>query len=124
LQRDFGAAVVDVRRRYNLDELTSDGALAAIDKLAHQYGDIVMGRDKAYDALPWNSPEHLGARIHARLPEAGEDPDPGKALFLALARSLLDVAMAHEDGKLKDGEAQGHVEAAISSVADLVLGVE
>jgi len=123
LVRAFGAAVVDVRKRYNLDELTHDGALAAIDKLSGQYGDIAMGRDPAYEALPWNSPEQLGANIHKRLPEANEDPDPGKALFLALARSLLDVAVAHEDGDMKDGEAQGHIEAAISSIANLIVGV-
>ncbi len=121
--REFSAAVVDVRRRYNLDELTNDDALADVDRLAGQYGDVIMGRDSAYTALPWNSPDQLGAHIDKRLPEAGEDPDPGKALFLALARSLLDVVVAHEDGNLKDGEAKSHVEAGISAVADLILGV-
>ena len=122
LVRHFGTSVVDVRKRYNLDTLTADGAMKAVDDLTGEYGRIFMGRDPRYQALPWNSPEQLGQHIHTRLPEAGDDPDPGKAAFLALARSLLDVAVEHENGRLGDADARAHVAAAVGSIADLLLG--
>ncbi len=121
LVQDFGQAVVGVRADYNGGKLTGEQAQDSIKKLAQAYGDKFMGRDARFAALPWNSPEHLGQRIKHAVPDTG-DTDPGAALFLALAASLIDVAIQYENQKLSDPAAKAHVQDAISSVSTLLLG--
>lgn len=122
LVQDFGTAVVGVRADYNGGKLTGEQAQAKLKDLARAYGDKFMGRDTRFAALPWNAPQYLGARIKQALPNGGDDPDPGVALFLALGTALIEAAVEHENNRISDEAAKNIVQGDIASVTALLLG--
>lgn len=123
IMSEFGADIVNVRKQYNQDKLDSEQAQAKVRELAKSYGDIVMGRDARYDALPWNSPERLGRRIKLVVADVDGVSDEGELLFLTIGSSLMDLAAAHEAGRVSDGDAENHVQAMLEDTANLVLGL-
>ena len=123
LVSEFAGKVVDVRKAYNQDKFTGEQAQERVRALAHQYGDIVMGRNGAYDALPWNSPAKLGLRIRLVTPEIEGITDPGELLFVTVGTSLSSLAAAHEAGRLTDAAAESHTKEMLEDTANLILGV-
>lgn len=122
LVQDFATEVIGVRADYNGDKLTGQQAQDAIRAAAVRYGGIFMGRDGKFEALPWNDPARLGQRILLSAGSVDGVDDPGEALFLILSRSLTDIAVAHEDGRLSDPAAKQNLKDALDSVVDLLLG--
>lgn len=123
LVSEFAGKVVEVRKAYNLDKFTGEQAQERIRGLAHQYGDIIMGRNSAYDALPWNSPERLGLRIRVVVPAVEGVTDPGELLFLTVGTSLASIAAAHEGGRLSDEAGEHHTKEMLEDTASLIVGV-
>lgn len=119
----FSGEVVGIRKRYNEGRLTGEEAQDAVRDLATEYGAVVMGRDARYAALPWNSPERLGRRIRLVVPATDDVDDPGELLFLSVGLSLLELAAAHEEGRLDDAQAQQASADMLQDVVRLVLGV-
>jgi hypothetical protein len=120
LVRDFATEVIGIRTDYNRGKLSGDEAKRRIRAAARQWGDIFMGRSGDFAALPWNK-QSLGAQIR-RVLAVADDADPGETLFLELARSITDVAVEHEAGRLSDPAAKQHLRDALGSVAELLMG--
>lgn len=123
IMSEFGAAVVDVRKRYNLDKLTSQQAQAHVLELAKEYGAIIMGRDARYEALPWNDPARLGRRIKLVTPPVEGAGDPGEQLFTVIGTALMSIAAAHEAGRLTDEDGEQHTRSMLEDAANLILGL-
>lgn len=121
LVQDFATEVIGARTDYNADKISGVQAKQRIQDAVGKYGGIVMGRSADFSALPWNSPGQLGQRIGDQVPVAAGG-DPGEVLFLELARSITDIAVEHENGRLSDPAARGHLTEALDSVAGLLLG--
>lgn len=122
LMSEFGAAIVDVRKSYNLDKLTGEQAQQRVRELAGEYGNIIMGRDNRYFALPWNDPDRLGRRIKMVVPAVAGVADPGELLFLTIGTSLMAIAAAHEGGRLTDEDGERHTKEMLEDAANLILG--
>jgi hypothetical protein len=122
LVSEFAAHVVDVRKRYNQDKLTSTQAQASVRELASEFGGVVMGRDQRYQAMPWNDPTRLGRRIKLVTPAIDGIDDPGEQLFLTLGLSLVELAAAHEGERMSDEDVQGKVQEMLLDAAQLILG--
>lgn len=123
LVSEFAAAIVDTRKQYNLDKLTSEQAQERVHDLAKEYGDTIMGRDQRYAALPWNDPSRLGRRIKLVVPAIEDVTDPGELLFLTVGTSLMSIAAAHEQDRLPDTDAEKHTQAMLEDTANLIVGV-
>lgn len=123
LVSEFAAAIVDVRKDYNLDKFTGEQAQAKVRELAKEYGDIVMGRDSRYFALPWNDPVRLGRRIKLVVPAVDGVADPGEQLFVTIGTSLMALAKAHEEGRLPDADAEQHTKTMLEDTANLIQGL-
>src|SRR3546814_5441525 len=90
LVQDFATEIIGIRADYNADKLTGEQAQERIRAAAARWGGIFMGRGgEDWSALPWNSPDRIGRRIGLAVGLEG-DADPGEALFLELARSLVE----------------------------------
>lgn len=123
LAAEFAASVVGVRRRYNEDRLSGEQAQAELRDLAAEYGRVIMGFDSRYQALPWHDPRRLGRRIGLVVPAIDGVSDPGLLLFLTVGASLIEIAVAHEDGRITDDDAKAQAETMLSDTVDLILGV-
>ena len=123
LVREFAAAVVSVRRQYNEDKLGGDEAAAAVRDLAREYGRISMGADDRYEPTPWNNQDRLGRRIGLVVPAIDGVPDPGELLFLTIGSSLIDLAVAHESGRLTDDDAKSQSQEMLADTINLLLGL-
>lgn len=123
LVSEFAAAIVDARKQYNLDTLTGEQAQERVRELAREYGDVVMGRDSRYDAMPWNDPARLGRRIKLVVPPVDGVADPGELLFLTIGTSLMALAKAHEEKRLPDPDAEQHTKSMLEDTANLIAGI-
>lgn len=123
LVSEFGADVVDVRKRYNANSITGDQAQACVRELAKDYGDVIMGRDKEYGSLPWNDPERLGRRIRLVVPALDGIADHGELLFVTIGASLMSIAAAHESGRMTDEDGEKHTKTMLEDAANLILGL-
>jgi len=119
----FAHEVVETRKDYNLDKLSSEQAQERVRELAREYGRIVMGRDSRYAALPWNDPARLGRRIKLVVPAESGIDDPGELLFLNVGASIMSIAAAHEREELSDAEAKSKAQEILEDVVSLILGL-
>lgn len=119
----FGADVVAVRRDYLEDKLNSKEAQSRVRELAADYGSIVMGRDKDYSAMPWNSEPRLGRRIKMVVPAIEGVNEPGELLFLTVGTSLSSLAASHEAGRVTDEDAEHHTKVMLEDTVNLILGL-
>lgn len=120
---EFGTAAVNIRKRYNQDKIDNSQAKHELRDLAVEYGNIIMGRDERYEAMPWNSPERLGRRIKLVVPAVEGVDEPGELLFLTIGTSLMSIANAHELGKLTDEAGEKHTQEMLEDTAALILGI-
>lgn len=123
LVSEFAAGVVAVRKAFNAGKVDGDAAKEQIRDLAREYGGVVMGRDSSYLSLPWNDPGRLGRRIRLVVPAIEGVVDPGELIFLTVGGSLVELAVAHEEGRLPDADAERHTQSMLEDLADLILGV-
>jgi hypothetical protein len=123
LVAEFAQQVVGVRKGYNADKLNETEALDAIHDLAVEYGRVVMGADESYMPLPWHDPSRLGRRIRLVVPAEDGVEDPGQLLFAAIASSLIDLAVQHEDGNMSDDDVKAKVDEMLTDTVNLILGV-
>ena len=123
LVREFATRVVDVRKAYNSDKLSSEQAQQQVRELAREYGEVVMGRDARYQALPWHNPGSLGRRILRVVPAAEGVEDPGELLFLTVGSSLVNLAAAHEEGRMSDEDVQAKMGEMLTDTAHLIAGL-
>lgn len=123
LLSEFGSAAVSIRKRYNEGKIDGDQAKSELRELAVEYGNIVMGRDDKYEALPWNSPDSLGRRIKLVVPAINGVGDPGELLFLTIGTSLMSIAAAHEENRLTDDAGEKHTQDMLQDTAALLLGL-
>lgn len=96
---------------------------ARIRELAVEYGNIIMGRDARFEALPWNDPTRLGRRIRLVVPPEAGITDPGVLLFTAVGASLAQIAAAHEGDRLSDAAGEQHTRTLLEDAALLILGL-
>lgn len=119
---DFCQTVLDIRGQYSRDEIRPDQAKAEIRYLARQYGRIIMGKDRRFDALGWHSPERLGVKIKKVVPVVPGVTDPGEALFVTLAGSLVSLNVAVEGERITDENAKRELLSLMEQANDLILG--
>jgi len=97
LVRHFAKRVFDTRAAWQLGQPGARDPLALIEEDARQMGAIVLGRDPAYDATPWNCDNRLGMYFRVLLPEETKHYGcPGTALFMWPAAQLSKGAAALE----------------------------
>lgn len=118
---EFGAALIDVRKKYNMDKLNANESLAAVAVLSKEYGDIIMGRDDRYIGNSFYSPENLGEQIKKVFPAVSGVDDAGELLFLTLATSLMVIAVGHEKEELNDDQAERLTKAVAQETFELLL---
>lgn len=123
LVSEFAASVVGARRGYNEDRLSGEQAQAALRDLAVEFGRIIMGFDGRYQALPWHDPLRLGRRISLVVPAIEGIADPGVLLFVTVGTSLVEIAAAHEDGRITDEDAKAKAQEMLEDTINLILGV-
>jgi hypothetical protein len=110
--------------RYHKDEISGEQAVSAAGALAQRYAAIFMGRDSAYFALPWNSPEQLGASLARRFAEAPQ-PEDAVEVFLAMAAAdLMAILVEREDDAIDDDAARFRIDALIEDTAHALLGLD
>ena len=110
-----------IRTDYNADKIEGEKAASMIEGEAERVANIFQGKDKAYAAMMWNTPEILGAR----LVEAGFGEDPATSVQAALLSSvsrLIDEMMEHEKGELEDEDISFRVEVIIDDTMEYMLG--
>jgi hypothetical protein len=121
--RSFAEKVADVRARYNADKITDAQARDEVEVLAQKYADMFMGKSSEYAALPWNTPEQLGAYL-ANVIEGGTAPETAARDFLLyVAAQLLQIMVEHEDAKIDDEVAQFRLGALIEDAVHAFLGL-
>ena len=123
LMTEFASACVDIRKRYNKDEINDSQAKVELKDLAREYGNIIMGRDERYQALPWNSESRLGRRIKLVVPDIPSINNSGEMLFLTVGTSLMAIASSHEQGKITDEAGEKHTKEMLADAANLILGI-
>lgn len=124
LVRQYLGELTANRVRYHKDEITPEQAVAAASDLAKKYAGIFMGRDSAYFALPWNSPEQLGADLAQRFAEPPQ-PDEAVEVFLTMvAADLMAILVEHEDEKIDDEAAQFRIGVLVEDAAHALLGLQ
>lgn len=122
LVQDFGALVVGFRGRFIKGEITGEQALQSIRAAAKAYGDIAMGRNADYLALPWHSPQRLGHRIKLVVTPEPEITDPGELLFTEVGSSIVALGDALEDGRISDADGQESMRIMLDDVVSLLMG--
>lgn len=99
LVRHFAKRVFDTRAAFHAGEPGAREPLILIEEDARRMGEIFLGRDPAYDATPWNTPNRLGMYFTVLFPEETKHyGGPGVALFMWLAAQLAEgAAMLERD---------------------------
>jgi len=123
LVTEFASQVVAARRAYNEDKLDGEAAIERVRELAREYGNVIMGRDRRYQPLPWNDPARLGRRIRLVVPAQDGVEDPGELLFTVVGSSLVSLAAAHEDDRMSDDDVKSKVDVMLADTCDLLLGL-
>lgn len=123
LVSEFASQVVGVRKQYNAGKLDHMQAQERIFELAQEYGNIIMGADASYAAMPWNDASHLGAHIRLAVPGIDGIDEPGLLLFLTVGASLAEIAAAHEAGRLSDASGEHQTKVMLEDAAALIAGV-
>lgn len=123
LVSEFATRIVELRKQYNQDQVTGEQAQERVRALAREYGDVVMGRDASYFALPWNDPARLGRRIRLVTPPVDGVEDPGEQLFVTIGTSLMALAAAHEQDRVSDEDAEKHAQGMLEDTANLLVGI-
>ncbi len=124
LVREYLGELTANRVRYHKDEISGEQAVSAAGALAQRYAAIFMGRDSAYFALPWNSPEQLGASLARRFAEAPQ-PEDAVEVFLAMAAAdLMAILVEREDDAIDDDAARFRIDALIEDTAHALLGLD
>lgn len=121
LVKEFGAGIVDIRKNYNLDKLTSAESTDAITALSKEYGNIIMGRDDRYFGSSFYDPGWLGKIITKRIPVVDGVTDAGELLFLTFATSLMVTASKLESESITDNEAEALVKHLSQEMFELLL---
>lgn len=122
LVNDFVTLVIGIRGRFIKDEISGEQSIADIRRAAKAYGDIVMGRDANYAALPWNDPRRLGRRIELVVTPEKEITDPGELLFVELASSVCAMGDASASDRLSDADGEAKMGIMINDVIGLIMG--
>ena len=122
LVRDFVGSVLVVKSAFDSGKGARE-PLPLIEERAQEAGDIILGRNDAYDAQEWNAPYRLGARLKVEIPnECIHYGEPGKALFMWLAAQVLRASKA-----IKNGEVEERVHEQLGEVMDsavaLIMGI-
>lgn len=123
LVRQFLGECLEARVAIHEDKATPEEAKARMQEAAKRYAAIFMGRDKAYAASPWNSPDGLGAYIAANYEGAGDKDEACESFFLRLAADMMKLAKAHEDDELEDDAAQFQTDALVEDAVITLLGL-
>lgn len=123
LVSEFAAGIVGIRKAYNAGTADGDASQEQLRELAREYGAVVMGHDSSYASTPWNDPSRLGRRVGLVVPAIDGATNPGELLFLTIGGSLVELAAAHEDGRVSDADAETHAKTMLEDLANLILGV-
>lgn len=100
-------------------------ALAGLEGIARQLGDVFLGRDARFDAQPFNTPARLGSVLKVLVPEETVHyGDPGAALFMWLANQTLLAARLQGTGKLSEAQARERLDGVVRDVVARLLGVK
>jgi hypothetical protein len=99
LVRQFAARVFDIRSAFFTGEPGADEPLVDIEADARRMGAIFLGRDVAYDLMPWNSDNCLGMYLKVLFPEESMNyGDPCTGAFMWLAYQIAQAAHAVDQG--------------------------
>jgi hypothetical protein len=123
LVRQFIGECIDARLAIHEERFTPEQGTNAMQDASKRYAAIFMGKDKAYAASPWNTPEALGAHIAANYEGAGDKDAACEALFLRLAADTMKIAKAHEEDELEDDAAQFQLDALVEDAVITLLGL-
>ena len=123
LVRQFLAECIEARVAIHEGKATPEEAKARMQDAAKRYAAIFMGKDSAYAASPWNSPDGLGAFIAANYQGSGDKDQACEAMLLRLAADMMKIAKAHEDEQLDDDAAQFQADALVEDALGTLLGL-
>lgn len=120
LVETFYKGVLRARHDYVADAATREASLQLIEDYCSECGDIILGRDPDYQPAPWNGPR-LGGTIRALVPGINPQEDMGAEYFRWLAKQVLSVATAMEQG-MADEEAGPLLQAGMRQAVRFLLG--
>lgn len=121
--RSFVTKVIDVRVRYNTDQITETQARQEVDALAQQYGDVFMGKSQDYAALPWNSPAQLGEYLVGVMEGDATPETSARDFFLYIASQLLQTMVEFEHEKIDDEVMKFRLDTLLEDAAHALLGI-
>lgn len=124
LVRQYLGELISNRVRYHADQITPEQAVAAAADQAKKFAAIFMGRDAAYFALPWNSPEQLGAHLARHFAEPPQPDEAAETFLTMVAADLMAILVEHEDAKIDDEAAEFRMGALIEDAVHTLLGLE
>lgn len=98
--RDFVFAVLQFKTGFQQGLEQAKEPLVVIEDLARKAGDIIMGRDPAYESSPWNSSYRLGSIFRVLIPNHIKHyGDPGTGAFMWLANQAMQASSALDAGQ-------------------------
>lgn len=98
--RNFVFEVFQVKIGFQQGLSEAKQPLAVIEELARKAGDIIMGRDPAYESSPWNASYRLGSIFRVLIPNhVKRYGDPGTGAFMWLANEVMQASAALDAGQ-------------------------
>ena len=98
--RNFVFDVFQVKIGFQQGLAEAKQPLVVIEDLARKAGDIIMGRDPAYESSPCNSSYRLGSIFRVLIPNHIKHyGDPGTGAFMWLANQAMQASSALDAGQ-------------------------
>ena len=105
-------------------KISGDEAFQRLHDLCMEYQAIFYGqRPDRYRAMPFNSPEGLGAFIIQRLGMKAPKEQAAYTLLMSTANQILEAYHAYLTDALADDDVQFRIEAAIEDAQRILLGL-
>jgi hypothetical protein len=122
--RGFAASVHKIGSDRVNRKISGDEGFQRLNDLSKEYQAIFYGqRPDRYRAMPFNSPEGLGAFINKRLGLNGPKDLAAYTLLMSTANQILDAYHAYLTDELSDDDVQFRIEAAVDDAKRILLGL-
>lgn len=121
--RAFAAKIIAFRGEWLKDPTKPVDAVAFLEAEARAMADAFMGRTQQYYTTAWNSPEQLGTFIGARVGISGDPEEVVETYFFRLGRTILDIAVAHEDRRTDEETTKFALDTTFEEAVHVLLGL-
>lgn len=120
LVSDFANKVMATYHKFLEGSSAAEPVQQEIDKICHEYGDILMGRNPAYEIAPWQG-ERMRMKILVSIPGSKYEDDPGEAFFRHTAVQCVKASIALAKG-MPEQKVGRHLNEILDDTRDRILG--